>query len=60
MRRYEIAHVWRQTAGVGIPSSFLQADFDIVGQGGSQKEHTLADAEVIKVRFTQYPILVTV
>jgi histidyl-tRNA synthetase len=50
MRRYDVALVWRQAAGVGNPSSFLQADLDIVGQGGSLAEQALADAEVLKVR----------
>ena len=51
MRRYEVAHVHRRSAGVGVPSAYLQADFDIVGPGSaSVTERTLADAEVLKVR----------
>ena len=51
MRRYEIADVQRGAAGVGVPSSFLQADLDIVSPGGATvTEQTLADAEVLKVR----------
>ncbi len=51
MRRYEIADVQRRAAGIGVPSSFLQADLDIVSPGGATlTEQTLADAEVLKVR----------
>jgi len=51
MRRYEIADVQRRAAGIGVPSSFLQADLDIVSPSGlTVTEQTLADAEVLRVR----------
>lgn len=58
LRRYEIARVHRRSTGVGVPSSYLQADFDIVGPGSaSMTEQTLADAEVLKVQASRMRIL---
>jgi hypothetical protein len=50
LKRWEICQVSRQGLGVSLPSSYLQADFDVVGVvGTSSREKMLAEAEVIKM-----------
>ena len=50
LKRWEICQVSRQGLGVSLPSSYLQADFDVLGVvGSSSREKMLAEAEVIKM-----------